>query len=223
MIQAQITQAGYVLQMERRPGSVAYVDSDWLRAAAPGPVPALVAAEDGLRWHGVLAAELGEGMAPERAAARCLAGIALDIAAIVTERCPQSVNVIGNGAVAWAVRKLLDCASQPPAAPEAVVDTTGDPNRLIDATRRLAPLGLLILAGEACGRELRLNVYANVHRRGLEIVGVSPLSPQSLRTPRDARESELTEGLCAELMDAVPGVVVAGDALWYRVEGKRKR
>ena len=45
---------------------------------------------------------------------------------------------------------------------------------IVDATRRVADLGTIVLVGEALGRTADMNLYADVHVRGLTLVGVSP-------------------------------------------------
>ena len=54
------------------------------------------------------------------------------------------------------------------------MDTTGDPEVIRDSTRRLSAFGILVLVGEVLGRRLDIDLYPDVHQRGLRIVGVAP-------------------------------------------------
>jgi hypothetical protein len=92
-------------------------------------------------------------------------------------------------------------------------DTTGDPDAIADATRRLADGGVLVLAGESAGRRTDINLYPDVHVRGLRVVGAGPLLAQG--PPSEASVEWRDQG------DS-PAVVSLGEPLpsatWYRVE-----
>jgi threonine dehydrogenase-like Zn-dependent dehydrogenase len=85
------------------------------------------------------------------------------------------VEVLGDGPLAALVRGLVgdDRAGRRPAA---IVDTTGDPAELEGALRRLDDLGTLVLAGPPPPEPLALDLYGDLHVRGLTIVGV-PAEP----------------------------------------------
>ena len=51
-------------------------------------------------------------------------------------------------------------------APQVFVEMTGEPTALEQATKAVADGGVILLAGEPAGR-VDLNMYADVHRRGL--------------------------------------------------------
>jgi hypothetical protein len=194
MITTVAVEGGLGLAAELPAGSVAYVDRDWVPPEAGAEVPAV----------------LVEGGA-EDAAALSLLVVAREAAAAVGDTRP--VEVSGTGAVARLAAALL--AVEPGRAPEgpaAVVEATGDPEAIAGAAARLADLGTLVLAGEALGRRVRLNLYPDVHSRGLRVVGVRPAAA--------AREATGETDILAALPAAVEarrGAALDPDAAWYRV------
>ena len=85
------------------------------------------------------------------------------------------VEVTGEGDLAATLRARLGPRNA--AAPErvpAVIDTTGEPAAVATALARLADLGTLVLAGPPPAAPVALDLYADVHVRGLTIVGVAP-------------------------------------------------
>ena len=109
------------------------------------------------------------------AAAFVFLAVAEDAAAAVKAISPQSVEIAGRGLIAQQVRLLVGAPSETPVErPQAIVDTTGDPSVIAHATRRVADLGTVVLAGEPLGRQFELNLYPDVHVRGLTLVGVAP-------------------------------------------------
>jgi threonine dehydrogenase-like Zn-dependent dehydrogenase len=160
----------------------AYVDADWVVDGAD-PRAALVVTG------------AANAAAADRAAGLALLALAARAAAEVGAIGHGPVEVTGEGFVAGAVAAIVGAhmptngarpaadGGGPPAAdggdrdrdarPAAIVDTTGDPGRIRDALARLEDLGTLVLAGETGDRPLELDLYPDVHVRGLRIVGVS--------------------------------------------------
>jgi hypothetical protein len=187
------------------PGELAYADADWLVAGAPGPVPALVASGRDLRFGSVVRALAGD---PDAAAFAALAAVGAEAARVALAAGPGRVEVLGSGLIAAEARRALGerCAPAGEAGrPAAVVDATGDPAAIRDALARVADMGTLVLAGEALGRGFPLNLYPDVHVRGLRLVGVGP--PRAA-VPEPGRSEP-------------PAAVSAGAALpparWYRI------
>lgn len=153
--------AGRVVAAELPPGSAAFFDREWAPLDRAGSIPAVVVA----------------GPADQRVerAARTLAAIAAAAVAAVPNR---RVAVTGAGLVAAAARRQLAAegrlASPRDDAPAAVVETTGDPAKIVAATRRVADAGTVVLAGEPLERTYDLDLYSDVHVRGLRVVGRGP-------------------------------------------------
>ena len=210
MIRAVANPSGVELVARLPAGAVAYLDADWLAPEAPGSPPSLVVVDGRLRFEDGPARELGADADPDLAAARVLLAVA-DGAAAAVRAGPA--EVLGRGLVAERVRSLLGARGVALAdgveRPTAIVDGTGDPASLGRATERLADLGMLVLAGEPAGRRVPLNVYTDVHRRGLRVFGVAPPAADCG-----------AEAAAAPAVDP-PVHVQSGEtlppALWYRV------
>jgi hypothetical protein len=200
MIEALEGPKGMALNASLAPGTVAYVDADWLPPGRAGPVPGIVV-DDGID-------------ADERGV---LPLVRLSRQAIaLLDGATRSVRVEGVGLVAEMVRRAVadhGVGSIRTTRPTAIVDLTGDPERIIEATRLVGDLGTIVLAGESLGRRLDLDLYADVHSRGLTIRGVS--------TPSNRLFPDAVQGDRHAV--APPALVRAGGpiptgALWYRVE-----
>lgn len=210
MIRTEKAPAGVVMRADLPPGAVAYVDADWIDAAAPGPVPALVGLDGALQWaDGTVVATTGAD--GDAAAAAALRAIAEEAAAAADGAAPGRVEVTGVGFVAEHVRRLLSVARQPDEAgetprPAVIVDATGAGDVIEAATRRLDDLGTLVLAGESAGRRFPLNVYADIHSRGLRVVGVGRAGALA------------AEGAFEPPAEATLGMPLR-PARWYRLSG----
>lgn len=85
------------------------------------------------------------------------------------------VEVVGTGALAEAVQRLLADRYQPPASearPAAVVETSGTRTAVDAALARLDHLGTLVLAGPEPADAWPMDLYSDVHVRGLVVLGV---------------------------------------------------
>ena len=211
MLHTAIHDGGAVIDGDLPDGASAYFDREWISDAAPGPVPAIVALGRTLRWgdgREVAAADADAG------AFSALAAVADEAAESVREFAPEAIEVSGSGLVAREVRHLLTlgiAGGEARERPLAIVDTTGDPEVIEDATRRLADLGKLVLAGESLGRPFPLNLYPDVHARGLELIGIGP--PLSQRVAAAADDPSRYEPPAELATGTVPP-----PARWYRVD-----
>ena len=157
---------------------------------------------------------------PDTAAALALLAVARDAAAAVAGLPLGSVKVTGSGLIAHLVRVLVgDGAARSAERPRAVVDVTGDPAVIVDATRRIADLGTVVLVGEALGRTADINLYADVHVRGLTLVGVSSPLQRGKFPKAQADDDYLLEACRASLVPASSDWVLVPGAAWYRVSG----
>jgi hypothetical protein len=177
------------------PGAQAYVDADWARGR-DGPVAALVV----------------DGPEPDVTAARALAALAMDVAELVGGREPESIEVGGEGAVARLVRTLTGASSRADRVPDVVVDTSGTAASAADALRRVADLGLVVIAA-AVRDPAKLSLYADLHVRGLELVCLTP------DRERGGVSGVDTTTLSATLSLVSPGGDLDPGAAWYRVGG----
>src|SRR5918994_2651933 len=87
---------------------------------------------------------------------------------------PGPVEVLGEGPLARALRARLKLrAGGVGRRPVAVIETTGDVRAVQDALRRVADLGTVVLAGQPPPDPVALDLYADLHVRGLTLVGTS--------------------------------------------------
>jgi hypothetical protein len=225
VIELAATGEGLVVAGGLSSGWVAYVDAGWLPSNGAGPVAAVVVSPEGeLHWYQAPPVSVQDAPDTDTAAAAALLSLASEAAAVLGDCRRDSVDVTGGGVVAAAVRMLLGDsarrdtgtarAQDPPAA---VVDTTGDPEVIVDATQRLAPLGTLVLAGEPNGREVSIDLYPNVHVRGLQLVGVTASGAD--RLSGDALDRLGSDLFQTGLARVSPGGTITRGALWYRLAG----
>ena len=213
-----------MLEAALPPGAVAYVDRDWLPASS-GEVPSLVAAPGGaLAWCGGRPVQIPGNLDSDAAATLALLAVSEAAAAILEGIAPDSIEIVGKGLMAHQVRALLKDPSgsngwsTPIEQPRAIVDTTGDPSVILDATQRVANLGTVVLLGESLGRTAEMNLYPDVHARGLTLVGVAPPleDAASLFAHSVGSEVDLSRELLVPISSGTP---LPASGVWYRVSG----
>lgn len=171
------------------PGLVAYVDGDALPGTGEAGVEALVVAA-GSDEPSVLATLLG----PVRAA---------------VGDGTQPVEVIGGGVVAAMLRSALP-APTGAAQPACVVDRTGRPESIALALVRVADRGTVVIAGGGTGTCLDVDIYPDLHRRSLRLVGVP--APRALAAAGPSLEARV-----APATEATIGTPAPAGASWYRI------
>lgn len=203
------------------PGCRAFVDADWLPRCHDGRAPALVVSSEGqIQWCDGPARAMSPGTDPDACVGLALRAVAEE-AAEAARRTGGPRQVRGRGFIAAQVRELLglapEVAERPPDGPlGTIVDTTGDPDAIADATRSLADLGTLVLAGETHGGTLALDLYPDVHVRGLRMVGVAPPLHEGL--PQGSRsEGDLARAVREAQASLRPGDVLPDGALLYHL------
>jgi hypothetical protein len=205
--------------------AVAYVDRDWLPPSS-GELPSLVALAEGtLTWCESPPVAVPSTLDSDTAAVLALLSVAQAVVAAVGHVLPHSVEISGSGMIAQQVRQLLDTPSADGRStrrerPDAIVDTTGDPRMVVDATRRVAELGTVVLVGESLGRRAEMNLYPDVHARGLKLVGIAPplQRPEALFAQTDPDDPLVVR--CREsLVHVDAGSPLPPGATWYRISG----
>jgi threonine dehydrogenase-like Zn-dependent dehydrogenase len=158
----------------------------------------------------------------DAAAAVALLSVARAAVAALEGAPRDSIEVTGSGLIARQVRTLLGDGSSDGRRREqrtAIVETTGDPSMIVDATRRLVDRGTLVLVGESLGREAEMNLYPDVHVRGLTLAGIPPPLQGDGSQAMTETDSAFVES-ARRLLDSVSsGTPLSPDAPWYRVEG----
>jgi threonine dehydrogenase-like Zn-dependent dehydrogenase len=145
------------------------------------------------------------------AAGLLLAG-ADHIARLVDAAPAGHVEVIGDGLTAVSVRAALSRRGARSARPAALIDCAGDPVRLLELIPRVQDQGVVVLAGEPQCHELAVDLYVDVHRRGLRIIGA----------PRPETHAPVTDetriGRALEQLEHVqPGAAPPTAAPWFAV------
>ena len=207
-------------------GHVAYLDADWTSAGPADAVPALVLGGGVIQRAGAPSLPVPSGVDPDRAAALSLFAVAREAFALCEQQAPSKVEVEGHGVIASAIRALA--ADQGTSGdggagtgrPQVIVDCTGEPAVILKATRRLADDGTLVLAGEPLGRQLDIDLYPEVHKRCLRIVGAPPPLVAGARTLNADSPDEATLDLFSRTLGgARSGVPLPDGAAWYRLAG----
>lgn len=199
----------HALEWELEPGATAFVDRDWVPGEAASDVPALIIAADGTAHLNGTEVTIAEGSDPAQSAAGALSGAVQ--AAASTLGSPRRVSVPGHGFLADAFRRLLAAPGEPgEGRPDAVVETTGDPGRIVAALEEVADGGRVLLAGPPAGRTVDANLYKDLHRRGLRVRGF-------------ALEHHTDAGTGVTAGWQQPGAARRGQPLpespWYRLDG----
>jgi hypothetical protein len=226
MIRAEVNENGVVLVGDLPSDSFAYLDRDWLPESA-GPAPSLVFQPPGvLTWCGGAPVDGPTRADPDTTAALVILAIAQEAAAPVEDLPPSSVEVNGFGLIAMRVRTLVgknveDVSERPSAErPRAIVETTGEPGAILDATRRVADLGIVVLVGETLDRRVQIDLYPDVHVRGLTLLGVSPASQLAQATFGRTHTDDRAVQWCRDSLARVePGGSLPRDAAWYVLSG----
>ena len=218
MIQGSVDERGAAISTTLPAGSVSYVDRDWL-SGTKSAIPSLSFAQDGeVSWDGRRLGRLAAGKDPTAVAAGAFLGVAREAGVAVAAGARGTVEVVGHGLIGAYVRRLVTLHSgHDGERPSAVVDTTGDPDLIRAALERVSDLGTVVLAGEALGRTLDLDLYSSVHKRGLVLAGVAPpLHGVDVAAVPDIDDEDMA--FCRDvLVEAVSDAPVSGDALWYRI------
>jgi hypothetical protein len=218
--------AGIGLAGELERGGIAYIDAEWIPEEPAVAVPAIVVdgAERSVRFADEPPLSIDDASDPDAVAARLVVRLCRLAAATATEAHPGEgeVEVWGRGIVARGTAALLQTSPVAPgtgrpthARPSVIVDTTGEPAWIVEATRRLSDLGTLVLVGESLDRHLSLDLYRDVHSRGLRVVGVPRLS--DLPVPQESDSPRALAELTSALTEARLGSVLVAGGAWYRV------
>jgi hypothetical protein len=194
---------GLTIEADLPEGQVAVLDREWAPSGRSSAIPVVMLDTD-------------EGDATERGAA-ALADIARAAVAAVTE---DTVAVTGAGFVAFEARRLLrgqgrlapDDAEFPPAA---FIETTGEPSVVREATERVRTMGTVALAGEPLARPYDLDLYPDIHLRGLRLLGIARPEPASGTSYKGDPRVGLQEIAVGDRLD--------DSARWYCVVAARRR
>jgi hypothetical protein len=194
--------------------SEGYFDADWLPAGGSGELPMILVTAGELRttWNRD-AVPLGH-LSAKAGAALSLAAAAKDALAAL-DHVAGPIDVIGDGLIAQLVREGLgERFSSGSSRPAAVVDCTGDHELVLGAVARVDDLGVVVLAGPPPGEPLVIDLYPDVHLRGLRVVGVAPSLTASALVGTVPKLSRTT------LREVTPDGLGGDVSSWYRLSAR---
>lgn len=189
----------------------AYFDADWLPPGGSGEVPAILATSEELRttWNDVVVS-IGD-LSAEDAAALALTATAQEAIAAIGD-VPGPIHVIGGGLIAQLVGERLGERLSPGSPrPVAVVDCTGNPELIHAAIAHLDDLGAIVLVGPSPGESLVIDLYPNVHLRGLRIVGVAPPLTDAVLV------GTVPDLIRRTFREVAPDGLIGDEGAWYRL------
>jgi D-arabinose 1-dehydrogenase-like Zn-dependent alcohol dehydrogenase len=83
------------------------------------------------------------------------------------------VAVLGEGRLAGALRERLGSrVAAAPTGASVVIDTTGEAEQIAAALSAVEDLGVILLAGSPPAAPLALDLYSDLHVRGLRVIGL---------------------------------------------------
>ncbi len=168
-------------------GLVAFVDREWsLREES---VPALLVGDAEVAWwdgfdvcaRHVIATKARD---PQQVASDVIAALATTAVAAIADTARSHAAVTGTGVVAASMRALIGVSAPSSRAGAghldderlpAALDTTGSSEEIMGLAARLHDLGTLVMAAPQTPSSGAVDLYSDLHRRGLRVVGVPPL------------------------------------------------
>jgi hypothetical protein len=124
-------------------------------------------------------------------------------------RTARHVEVVGDGRLANVLRSISEEA-ETGESPGAVIDLSGEPSEIVAATRRVADLGTVVVAGPAVDSAVDIDLYPDVHVRGLRLVGLADADDEAFATA-------VIDAVVPAPVEAQLGRPVSLGASWYRV------
>ena len=88
----------------------------------------------------------------------------------------RRIEIVGTGAFANDLRRILP-PIQSSENPTLIVESSGDTSAIEAALDRVDDLGTIVLAGPLPELPLSLDLYSDLHVRGLTVVGITPDDP----------------------------------------------
>jgi threonine dehydrogenase-like Zn-dependent dehydrogenase len=97
----------------------------------------------------------------------------LDAAIAIVSEERGAVAVAGEGTLARDLReRLRPRLADPGAGASVVIETTGEPEQIARALTSVEDLGVIVLAGPPPAEPVALDLYGDLHVRGLRMIGV---------------------------------------------------
>lgn len=104
-----------------------------------------------------------------------MSDVAIEAVAAAVPAGEGPLEVVGDTAFARDLRARLGAGPIAAGArPAVIVEASGEASALAAALGRVADLGTVVLAGPRASTPVDLDLYADLHVRGLTVVGVAP-------------------------------------------------
>lgn len=150
------------------PGWSAYVDADWIPTQEPGLAVALLRGPDGTLTFAGSTVTAPDDVPADQAAAAVFDAVVRSVVEIAAASGGTTVDVVGRGMIASRIRNAVGAVTGTGPV-DVVVVATGAPTDIRAALARLRDHGTLVLAGHS--GPMSLDLYPDVHRRGLNVIG----------------------------------------------------
>lgn len=97
----------------------------------------------------------------------------LDAALAIVCEERGAVAVAGEGTLARDLKeRLRSRLADPGAGASMVIETTGEPEQIARALKSVENLGVIVLAGPPPAEPVALDLYGDLHVRGLRMIGL---------------------------------------------------
>lgn len=99
-------------------------------------------------------------------------GPSLEAVLAAARQGPAPVEVAGSGELAQELRAQLGTSGEGRAG--TIVETTGELSSIELAMARVEDLGTIVLAGPPMGEDATVDLYSDIHVRGLTVIALVP-------------------------------------------------
>lgn len=216
-VHAHADASGVLFSYSLAEDEVAYIDGDWLPGSCyDGPLRAIIVSHTGLFWDGALVIAPNESFDFDSLGLAAFLSLARLAVTHVSVPSGQRIAVPGDGILARAVRQLLGAAATTEASerPYACIVTSGQSDAIRQALAEVVDLGKVVLAAPAAASQISLDLYRDVHRRGLELEGLSLADAV-------ATQLRLTQETPVIGPRSAPSGIRVPRAPWYRLASAR--
>ena len=158
--------------LDRLPsGTAVYMDRDWIDAAeAPSVSSAILVKGEELRWPSGAVRSVNSSD-PDRIVWAMIDALAQAVADVAAQQ-DAAPYVIGDGLLASRIRGRTSTDDNTGVPPAMVVETTGSTAGTARACSIVADLGTVLFAVTPLDGTTPYDLYPDVHRRGLALIGV---------------------------------------------------
>jgi hypothetical protein len=153
------------------PGTAVYMDRDWIDHSETVDVSSAIFLQgEELQWPSGAVRSVNASD-PDRAVWTMIDALARTVADLAVQQ-DVAPRVLGDGLLASRIRTRIATTDDTGVPPALVVETTGSPAGTSQACSIAADLGTVLLAATPLDGTMPYDLYQDVHRRGLSLIGV---------------------------------------------------